>query len=103
MRKYLVAGNWKMNGGRAANAALVAATAQGLERCGDVEVLVCPPAPYLESVGQSLKGTPIKLGAQNLCDQDKPGAFTGEIHGGMLKELGCGHVIVGHSERRALY
>src|SRR5260221_6377633 len=98
MRRYLVAGNWKMNGARQANAALVAATAAGLDRCRDVEMLVCPPAPYLESVGQALKGSAIGLGAQNLCDQDKPGAFTGEIHGGMLRELGCAYVIVGHSE-----
>ena len=103
MRRYLVAGNWKMNGGHAANAALVEKTAAGLGRCRDVEVLVCPPAVYLESVGRALQDSSIKLGAQNLCDQDKPGAFTGEVHGGMLKELGCTHVIVGHSERRALY
>ena len=103
MRRYLVAGNWKMNGSRQANAALVEKTAAGLAKHRDVEVLVCPPAAYLESVGQGLKGTPIKLGAQNLCEQEKPGAFTGEIHGGMLKELGCEYVIVGHSERRALY
>jgi triosephosphate isomerase len=103
MRRYLVAGNWKMHGGRAANAALVSAIAAGLQRCRDVEMLVCPPAAYLESVGASLQGSAIGLGAQNLCDQDKPGAYTGEIHGGMLRELGCTHVIVGHSERRALY
>ena len=103
MRRYLVAGNWKMNGARAANASLLGQTTAGLDRCKDVEVLVCPPAPYLESVGQALRGSPIRLGAQNLCDQDKPGAFTGEIHGAMLKELACEYVIVGHSERRALY
>ena len=103
MRRYLVAGNWKMNGGRAANAALIEKTAAGLSRCRDVEVLVCPPAVYLDSVAQTLRGTGIRLGGQNLCDQDKPGAFTGEIHGAMLKEAGCDYVIVGHSERRALY
>ena len=103
MRRYLVAGNWKMNGSRAANAALVAQTVAGLARCKDVEVVVCPPSVYLESVGQALQGTAIGLGAQNLCEQDKPGAFTGEIHGAMLNELGCAYVIVGHSERRALY
>ena len=103
MRRYLVAGNWKMNGSRAGNAALVAAVAAGLAGRRDVEVLVCPPAVYLEAVGQALQGTPVGLGAQNLSDQEKPGAFTGEIHGAMLKEAGCGYAIVGHSERRALY
>ena len=103
MRRCLVAGNWKMNGSRAANAALVEKAAAGLATSRDVDVVVCPPTVYLESVAASLKGTPIKLGAQNLCEQEKPGAFTGEIHGGMLKEVGCDYVIVGHSERRALY
>ena len=103
MRRYLVAGNWKMNGSRAANAALVEKTAAGMARSRDVEVLVCPPAVYLASVAGALQGTGIRLGGQNLCEQDKPGAFTGEIHGAMLKEAGCEYVIVGHSERRALY
>ncbi|MGQ0585980.1 MAG: triose-phosphate isomerase [Gammaproteobacteria bacterium] len=103
MRRYLVAGNWKMNGSRAANAALVEKTVAGLAKSRDVEAVVCPPAVYLDSVAQALRGTAIKLGAQNLCEQEKPGAFTGEIHGAMLKEAGCEYVIVGHSERRALY
>ena len=103
MRRYLVAGNWKMNGSRQANAALVEKTAAGLRHCAGVEVLVCPPAPYLESVGSLVAGGPLRLGAQNLCEQEKPGAFTGEVHGAMLRELGCAYVIVGHSERRALY
>jgi triosephosphate isomerase len=58
---------------------------------------------YLDAVGARLKGSPIRLGAQNLGDAAKPGAFTGEIHGGMLRDVGCDYVIVGHSERRALY
>ncbi len=103
MRRYLVAGNWKMNGSRQANSALIEKTAAGLTRCRDVEVVVCPPAVYLDSVGRALGGTAIRLGAQNLCDRDAPGAFTGEIHGAMLKELDCEYVVVGHSERRALY
>ena len=103
MRGYLVAGNWKMNGSRQANDALVAGISAGLGRCAGVELLVCPPAPYLESVGRALPDGRIGLGAQNLCDQEKPGAYTGEVHGAMLKELGCAYVIVGHSERRALY
>lgn len=101
-RKYLVAGNWKMNGNLTANAELVSAIGSGVGACPSVEVLVCPPAVYLESVGKRL-GESVRLGAQNLCEQEKPGAFTGEIHGGMLRELGCSYVIVGHSERRALY
>jgi triosephosphate isomerase len=103
MRRYFVAGNWKMNGSRQANAALLDRLVAGLGQGGAVDVAVCPPAVYLESVGQRLAGTALRLGAQNLCEQDKPGAFTGEIHGAMLKELGCTYVIVGHSERRALY
>jgi triosephosphate isomerase (TIM) len=103
MRKPLVAGNWKMNGSLAANATLVSGVRAGLERCRDVDVLVCPPAPYLESVGRTVAGSPIALGAQNLGESDKAGAFTGEIHGSMLKDVGCRFVIVGHSERRALY
>jgi triosephosphate isomerase len=103
MRQYLVAGNWKMNGSRQANAALVEKIAAGPARSPGVEMLVCPPAVYLESVGRTLAGSSIKLGAQNLADQEKPGAFTGEIHGTMLREVGCEYVIVGHSERRALY
>ncbi|HUR41371.1 MAG TPA: triose-phosphate isomerase [Verrucomicrobiae bacterium] len=103
MRRYLVAGNWKMNGGHKANADLLGKMQAGIGAVAKVEILVCPPAVYLESVGATLKGGPILLGAQNLSEQDKPGAFTGELHGGMLKEVGCRYVIVGHSERRALY
>jgi triosephosphate isomerase len=103
MRQYLVAGNWKMNGSRQANAALVGSVAAGVSRSPGVEVVVCPPAVYVDSVGALLKGTPLRLGAQNLSDQDKPGAFTGEVHGAMLRDLGVEYVIVGHSERRALY
>lgn len=102
-RRYLVAGNWKMNGSRAENAALLDGLRAGAGANAAVEILVCPPAVYLESVGAALKGSTIELGAQTLCEQEKPGAYTGEIHGAMLTDLGCGHVIVGHSERRALY
>jgi triosephosphate isomerase len=101
-RKYLVAGNWKMNGSQPANLALIDAIHAGIGAVAAVEVLVCPPAVYLESVGRQVAGR-FKLGAQNLSEQDKPGAFTGEIHGAMLKEVGCSYVIVGHSERRAFY
>jgi triosephosphate isomerase len=101
-RQYLVAGNWKMNGSYTANADLMKGLAAGAGQSPAVEILVCPPSPYLESVSRQL-GDAIRLGAQNLSEQEKPGAFTGEIHGSMLKDVGCQYVIVGHSERRAFY
>ncbi|WP_428309288.1 triose-phosphate isomerase [Hydrocarboniphaga sp.] len=101
-RKYLVAGNWKMNGSLKANAELLAGIAAQAASVPDVDLLVCPPSAYLESVGKALPAG-VQLGAQNLSDQLKPGAFTGELHGAMLTELGCRYVLIGHSERRALY
>ncbi|MDR3414770.1 MAG: triose-phosphate isomerase [Nevskia sp.] len=106
-RRYLIAGNWKMNGSLAANAELLTGLlARQNDRSNDfpdIESLVCPPAVYLESVRQRIGDGPILLGAQNLSDQHKAGAYTGEILGAMLAELGCSYVIVGHSERRAYY
>ena len=102
-RQKMVAGNWKMNGARDANASLLRDLLHDVRKYPSVEVLVCPPATYLESVGVQLAPSTVLLGAQNLCDQEKPGAFTGEVHGSMLKELNCAYVLVGHSERRALY
>jgi triosephosphate isomerase len=102
-RRYLIAGNWKMNGSLAANAELLNGLLARGEDFPDIDLLVCPPAVYLESTGRQLQDGAVLLGAQNLCDQRQPGAFTGEILGAMLAELGCRYVIVGHSERRALY
>ncbi len=69
---------------------------------GSARLAVCPPAVYLMKVGGMLEGSNISLGSQNVCDQAS-GAFTGEVSAEMLKEAGCQYVIVGHSERRALY
>lgn len=102
-RQYLVAGNWKMNGSVTANSALVEGIAAGLKGVPAVEVLVCPPAVYVQQVATLIGTRAIALGGQSLSDQEKPGAFTGETHGAMLRELGCQYVLVGHSERRALY
>ena len=102
-RQPLVAGNWKMNGSRVANRDLMQGIVAGLAQCQDIEILICPPAVYLESVLELIDDHEIGLGAQNLCDQQKAGAFTGEIQGAMLREAGCTHVLVGHSERRSLY
>ena len=102
MRKGLVAANWKMNGLRQRNATLIDVLKAGLESCPNAEVLVCPPAVYLEQVGAELDGSLVMLGAQNLHPQQS-GAFTGELSAEMLKDIGCSHVIIGHSERRQLF
>jgi triosephosphate isomerase len=99
VRRKLVAANWKMNGSSAANAQWVAAWRAVKAPC---EVAVCAPFVYLPQVGAGLAGTSAELGAQNLSEQ-APGAFTGEVAGEMLLEVGCRWVIVGHSERRAMY
>jgi triosephosphate isomerase len=102
MRKFLVAGNWKMHGDTAANGELVAGIIAGQPHSDNVELLVCPPFPYLAAIAAQVKGSRLKLGAQNVSEHEK-GAFTGEVAPAMLTDIGCSHVIVGHSERRALY
>lgn len=102
-RSHMVVGNWKMNGSRDDNTALIRELIFEVKKYPAVEVSVCPPAVYLEAVGQQIGTSPIRLGAQTLSEEDKLGAFTGEVHGQMLKEVGCRYVLVGHSERRQLY
>jgi len=102
MRDFLVAGNWKMNGSSAANAELVAGIIAGVPEGSGFSLLVCPPFPYLASVVAQADGSAVKVGAQNVSEHEN-GAFTGEVAPGMLSDLGCDYVIVGHSERRALY
>jgi triosephosphate isomerase (TIM) len=103
MRQTLVAGNWKMNGTRDSVADLVGAVKQGMATVKSAEVAVCPPFVYLMEVARMLDGTTIALGGQDLCPESGEGAYTGEVSGAMLRDVGCSHVIVGHSERRALY
>jgi triosephosphate isomerase len=99
-RPYLVAGNWKMNLTRESAQKLAAAIAAAAPRDeSGVEVLVCPPFPYLECVANVLRGSGVRLGAQNMY-HEPPGAFTGEVAAEMLVDLGCRYVLVGHSERR---
>ena len=97
-RRKLVVGNWKMNGSRAANAALL----DGLNAAPGfaADVCVCAPSPYLADVAASLASSAIRWGAQD-CSSHESGAYTGEVSAAMLADLGCSHVIVGHSERRA--
>jgi triosephosphate isomerase len=99
----LIAGNWKMNGSLTESRQLVAALKAGVGTGGSGTMLLCPPFVYLPAVRDWLAGSSIALGAQNLSATVGTGAFTGEIAGAMLRDVGCTHVIVGHSERRALY
>jgi triosephosphate isomerase (TIM) len=102
LRTKLVAGNWKMNGLRAEGGALArelarrAASAGSALRC---ELLVCPPATLLSTVGDGLVGSGIALGGQD-CHAAPKGPYTGDISAEMLADLGCKYVILGHSERR---
>src|SRR5262249_32911700 len=97
-----IAGNWKMHGTRAETTALIegikAAAASERER----DVVIAPPFTALETAARAIEGTAIALAAQNLHTEPK-GAFTGEIAGAMLKDVGCAYVIIGHSERRQYF
>ena len=102
MRRPIVAGNWKMHGTRADNARLIEELLGGHPDRAAAECLVFPPFVYLQEVGRLVRDTPIGLGAQSVCAEAQ-GAFTGEVSAGMLKDVGCSHVLVGHSERRWIY
>ncbi len=101
MRRALVAGNWKMNGSSESIRTLLSGLVSGCQATV-AEVLVCPPSVYLAQVTQTLQESPIAVGAQNVSEHSA-GAYTGEVAPGMLTDLGCQYVILGHSERRALY
>ena len=102
MRDFLVAGNWKMNGNISANSDLVAGIRAGMPDTDRVKVLICPPFPYLAAAAEAIQGSSLLLGAQTVSEHAS-GAFTGEIAPEMLRDVGCTYVLVGHSERRALY
>lgn len=99
-RRKLIVGNWKMHGSRPANAELLAGIVGARPYAADVAV--CVPFPYLSDTAVSLAGSDLRWGAQD-CSMHKQGAYTGEVSAGMLAEFGCRYVIVGHSERRAIY
>lgn len=98
MSKKLIAGNWKMNGGKAANEALLNALLAGVGQPA-CAITVCVPAPYLAQVQSICAASAIDLGAQDVSEHEV-GAFTGEQSAAMLKEFGVRYAIVGHSERR---
>ncbi|WP_295548399.1 triose-phosphate isomerase [uncultured Pseudacidovorax sp.] len=97
-KKQLIAGNWKMNGGLAANEALLGALREGVGQPA-CDVAVCVPAPYLAQVQALTQGSPLALGAQDVSAHAQ-GAYTGEQSVAMLKDFGVRYAIVGHSERR---
>lgn len=99
MRKPFIAGNWKMNMNSASAIALAAGLAKELDSVDTVDVAVCPPYVYLQSVAAALSASNIALGSQNVYFEEK-GAFTGEISCDMLKDSSCTYAIIGHSERR---
>jgi triosephosphate isomerase len=101
MRQPMVAGNWKMNGSSSGVSELIDGIKAGIGGA-NAEVVVCPPFVYIPAVASAISGSDIHLGAQNMCDQGS-GAFTGEVAGPMLKDVGCEYVVIGHSERRAMY
>ncbi|MFM2044833.1 MAG: triosephosphate isomerase [Pseudomonadota bacterium] len=104
-RRPLIAGNWKMNGLKAEGLALARAVADGAAANGvgangaGVDLLLCPPATLVFPIAEVLAGRPVALGGQD-CHPAEKGAHTGDISAAMLADLGCSHVIIGHSERR---
>lgn len=102
MRNKFIAGNWKMNTTRAETKSLIEAILPKISSVKRTLILVAPPFTNLQTASESLRNSQIKLGAQNLFWEDK-GAYTGEISPVILKDLGCTHVLIGHSERRQYF
>ncbi|TCS38212.1 triose-phosphate isomerase [Reinekea marinisedimentorum] len=100
MRRLLVAANWKMNGNKESNAALLKAFKEGFD--GSADTAIFPPALYVPQLSEELADSAIAYGVQNAYFEEK-GAFTGELSLSMAKEFGCEYILVGHSERRELF
>ncbi|MEO7743864.1 MAG: triose-phosphate isomerase [Usitatibacter sp.] len=102
MRSKAVVGNWKLNGSLSANEVLLGALLREIPREGPVACAVCVPGPYLAQARAALQGSGVAWGAQDVSRFDN-GAYTGEVSGAMLADLGCRYAIVGHSERRTIF
>lgn len=102
MRTPVIAGNWKMNKDLAQSKELAASIAKEVAGFRNVEIVVSPVAVYLSAVADSLRGSNIKVSAQNMHWAEN-GAYTGELSPLMIKDVGCTHVILGHSERREYF
>lgn len=102
MPRPFVVGNWKMHKTLEEACVLATAVRDGAFAWSDIDVAMAPPFTALATVGEILKGSPVGLAAQTMHEEAK-GAFTGEISPAMLKDIGCTHVILGHSERRHIF
>ena len=102
MRKWIVAGNWKMHNTIAESIALAKAIKEGSSDIKGGSIILAPPFTALYAVSEAIKGSNLFLAAQNMHYEDK-GAFTGEVSALMLKDIGCSYVIIGHSERRKYF
>ena len=102
MRIPFIAGNWKMYKTEQEAVDLASDLAQGLKDINGVRVVICPPFTCLQPVSKAIQGSNISLGGQNMHWEEK-GAYTGEVSPTMLLTAGCKYVIIGHSERRALF
>ena len=102
MRKWIVAGNWKMNNSIAESVRLATEIKQGVSGLTNGQVVVAPPFTALQSVNDVLRGSAVALAAQNMYFENK-GAYTGEVSPLMLRDAGCSYVLVGHSERRKYF
>lgn len=101
-RKPILAGNWKMHKNRQEAAELATALRDSVGSYTDADVVLCPVYTSIDAVVDTVKGSNIKVGAQN-CHFEEQGAFTGEISVAMLKEAGVEFIIIGHSERRQYF
>jgi triosephosphate isomerase len=101
-RRIIMAGNWKMHKTVGESVVLVDRLKETLADVKDREILVCPPFTALHAVAKALQGSNIQVGGQNLYPAQE-GAYTGEVSPQMLLDVGCSHVILGHSERRQYF
>lgn len=102
MIRPMIAANWKMHKSVAEAVALASELKNAFPEPGDRDIVIAPPFTALGAVGEVLRGSPVSLAAQNMHWEEK-GAYTGEISSAMLLDVGCTFVILGHSERRALF
>ena len=100
--KKLIAANWKMNKTIGESLSFIKEFKKIIKNAKNAEIVICPPFTSLHALSNDIKKSNIKLGAQNMHFEEK-GAYTGEIAPGMLKELKCEYVILGHSERREFF